>query len=100
MHGTNGDGKLFSKDDMHESSQLPILFHLRGLVEDCYGRDPFQLLVQGREYTLTIDDLAMHFGLEAYDHYLDVTPRDRYLNRVKWSMNFPLMAAIPNSFLS
>ncbi|MBE0676418.1 MAG: hypothetical protein IH591_17315, partial [Bacteroidales bacterium] len=45
---------------------------------------------KGREHTLTVQDLAMHFGLEAYDHYLNVTPRDRFLKRVPWSRCFPL----------
>ena len=92
--------RLFSMDDMHEFLfRLPILFHIRGLVEDwLMDGTLFNYWFRGREYTLTIDDLAMHCGLEAYDHYLDVTPRDRYMNRVKWSMNFPLMAGYADDF--
>jgi len=92
--------RLFSKDDMHEFLfRLPILFHLRGLVEDWLMEGTlFNYWFRGREYTLTIDDLAMHYGLEAYDHYLNVTPRDRYLNRAKWSMNFPLLAGYTETF--
>ena len=92
--------RLFSGDDMHEFLfRLPILFHIRGLVEDWLMEGTlFNYWFRGREYTLTVDDLAMHSGLEAYDHYLNVTPRDRYMNRVKWSMNFPLMSGYAESF--
>ena len=92
--------RLFSKDDMREFLfRLPILFHLRGLVEDWLMEGTlFTYFFRGKEYTLSVDDLVMHAGLEAYDHYLNVTPRDRYLNRVKWSMNFPLTTGYAEAF--
>jgi len=83
--------RLFSKDDVWEFLfRLPILFHLRELVEDwLLGGTLFSYEFRGRQYTLKVEDLAMHFGLEAYDHYLNVTPRDRYIRRVQWGKDFP-----------
>ncbi len=78
-------GGLFQADEWMRKFlfRLPIALNSLGLVETWLMKDRLMnYRVEGKEYTLTLEDVIMHFGLEVIDSYDNMTIRKEYLNSV------------------
>jgi hypothetical protein len=79
-----GFDRIFTREDMKEFLfRLPIALHSQDLVETWLMNDRLMnYTVKGKDYTLTLEDVVMHFGLEVIDSYRNQTSRESFLSSV------------------
>ena len=84
--------RLFTREDFYEFLfRLQILFQSSDLVETWMMEGHLvSYTYKGEPHVLNLEDIVMHFGLEAYDHYINHTSRNRFLERLPSSINFAL----------
>ena len=84
--------RIFTHEDMYEFLfRLQILFQGSDLVESWLTEGSLvSYTFKGEPYVLTLEDIVMHFGFEAYDHYINHTARKRFLERLQASANFAM----------
>lgn len=76
--------RIFSREDLKEFLfRLPVTLNSLGLVETWLLKDRLMnYRVKGKDYTLCLEDVIMHFGLEVIDSYSNMTDREDYLKNV------------------
>ena len=84
-----GVSRLFTREDMKEFLfRLPLALNSVDLVETWLIKDrlmPYKH--REREYVLKLEDVIMHFGLEASDHYKNFSDREEYLKEISSGIN-------------
>ena len=89
--------RIFTKDDMREFLfRLAITLHSMDLLEIWLMKDRLMTYtVNDEEYVFTLNDIIMHFGLELFDAYINLSSREQYLdNVVSGMMGAMLMGAM------
>ena len=81
---STGINRIFTKEDMREFLfRLPVALNSLGLVETWLIKDRLMnYRVKGKDYTLSLKDVIMHFGLEVIDSYNNMLAREEYLKNV------------------
>lgn len=76
--------RIFNRDDMKEFLfRLPITLNSLGLVETWLMKDHLMdYRVKNKEYTLTLNEVSMHFGLEIADVIENKSSREQFLDRI------------------
>ncbi|RCW36757.1 hypothetical protein [Marinilabilia salmonicolor] len=79
-----GINRIFSRESMREFLfRLAITFHSTNLVETWFLKDHLMNYSVGDgKYTLKLEEIAMHFGIEVVDHYNDVNDRKDFFARL------------------
>jgi len=79
-----GINRIFTKEQLDEFLlRLAITMESLQLVENWFGWDKFLTFTfNDQYYSLTVEDVFMHFGFEAVDSYQDEIQQDLYLNSV------------------
>ena len=76
--------RVFTKEDMKEFLfRLSITLHSMDLVENWFLKDKLMnYIVNDKHYSLSLDEIIMHFGFEVIDGYNNMQPREKYLENV------------------
>lgn len=76
--------RIFTREDMKEFLfRLAITLHSLELVENWFLKDKLlNFIVKDKHYSLSLDDIVMHFGFEVIDGYENMNPREKYLGNV------------------
>lgn len=92
--------RIFTRDDLHEFFyRLPLVFYLKEPITPRKKADPvINYYFNGTFYPLSLDDINMHFGLEAYDHFINHTMRERYIIRLEGVIEFAMKVGYNSYF--
>jgi|ERR1035437_739258 hypothetical protein len=76
--------RIFTREDMKEFLfRLSITLHSLELVENWFLKDKLMnFIVKDKHYSLSLDEINMHFGFEVIDGCDNMHPRERYLDNV------------------
>ena len=95
-----GISRIFTKEDMKEFMfRLPLALHSIDLVETWLIKDRLMHYKhKENEYVLTLDDVMMHFGMEASDHYENFSDRETYLQEISLGINAAMIVGCFGNF--
>lgn len=92
--------RIFNRDDLHEFLfRLALVFHPDEVLTPKKIEDSLLSFSFNKEvHQLNTEDIMFHFGLEAYDHYINHTDRERYIWRAKGGIEFALKVGYNSYF--
>jgi len=95
-----GVSRIFTKNDLKEFLfRLPIALNSLDLVETWFMKDRLMnYTYKEKYYVLKLEDVVMHFGLEAYDYYLNYSPREKYLGSVSNNITAAMITGLVGEF--
>ena len=92
--------RIFNHDDLYEFLfRLALVFHPDEVHSPEKEEDPIISFGFDEEvYHLTTEDILFHFGLEACDHFINHTDRERFIARAKGGIEFALKVGYNSYF--
>jgi hypothetical protein len=92
--------RLFTREDLYEFLfRLPIALNSVRPVERWLLKEKLlNYEFRGKPYVLTLEDVVMHFGFEVTDHYINYSPRAKFLENVAHSINLAMLVGIFGDF--
>ena len=95
-----GISRIFTKEDMKEFLfRLPVALHSMDLVETWLIKERLMHYKhKENEHVLTLEDVIMHFGIEAYDHYKNHSDRETYLQQISSGLNAAMIVGCFGDF--